>query len=236
MNKDELFKLLENLDDNYVAEAGDKLARYYSPRNRKRFPFGAAAAMAACAAVFVAVVILFKTNVIPTLPFNSSEISSGTSEGVSIDLTEEKNFEFTLNAAFAYDEETGKLKRYEVGENFGKYTAIKSAAATYIRSESETRLKKQEIALTCDAHVIFNDTDDPEGNIEMYDTLGLPSFGDGFLIVYDKPDEEIPKEGVITYEQSDIELTVDHEMKTIRFSGGIIINHIEKGNIGNENQ
>lgn len=236
MNNDELFKLLENLDDDYVAEAGDKLARYYSSRKRKRFPLGAAAAMAACAAVFAAVVILFKTNVIPTLPFNSSEISSGTSEGVSIDLTEEKNFEFTLNAAFAYDGGTGKLKRYEVGENFGKYATIKSAAATYIRSGSETRLKKQEIVLTCDAHVIFNDTDDPEGNIEMYDTLGLPSFGDGFLIVYDKPDEENPNEGVITYERSGIELTVDYETKTIRFSGGISINKIEKGNIENENQ
>lgn len=236
MNNDELFKLLENLDDDYVAEAGDKLARYYSSRKRKRFPLGAAATMAACAAVFAAVVILFKTNMIPTLPSTSGDVSLSNSEGVSIDLTKEKEFEITLNAAFAYDEETGKLKRYEIGGNFGKYATIKSAAATYIRSGSETRLKKQEIVLTCDAHVIFNDTDDPEGNIEMYDTLGLPSFGDGFLIVYDKPDEENPNEGVITYERSDIELTVDHETKTIRFSGGISINKIEKGNIENENQ
>lgn len=234
MNKDELFKLLENLDDDYVAEAGDKLARYYSVKNRKRIPFGATAAMAACAAVFAAVVILFKTNTIPSLPSNSGEVSLSNSD-VSIDLTKEKEFEITLNAAFAYDENTGKLKRYEVGEEFGKYTTIKSAAATYLHSERETRLKKQEIVLMCDAHVIFNDTDDPEGNIEMYDTLGLPSFGDGFLIVYDKPNEETHNEGVITYERSDIELTVDYETKTIRFSGGILINHIEKGNFENEN-
>lgn len=236
MNNDELFKLLENLDDDYIAEAGDRLTRYYSSQNRKRFPLGASAAMAACAAVFAAIVILFKTNAIPTLPSTPSDVSLSNSEGINIDFTKEKEFEITLNAAFAYDKETGKLKRYEIGENFGKYTTIKSAAATYLHSERETRLKKQEIVLTCDAHVIFDVTiGDPEANI-MYDTLELPSFGDGFLIIHDKPDEETPTEGVITYERSDIKLTVDHEMKTIRFSGGIIINHIEKGNIRNENQ
>lgn len=236
MNNDELFKLLENLDDDYVAEADDKLARYYSSQNRKRFPFGAAAAIAACMAVFAAVVILFKTNTIPTLPSTSGDVSISNSEGINIDFTKEKEFEITLNAAFAYDEETGKLKRYEIGENFGKYATIKSAAATYLRSGSETRLKKQELVLTCDAQVIFNDIDAPEGNIEMYDTLGLPSFGDDFLIIYEEPDEENPNEGVITYVQADIELTVDHETKTIRFSGGLIINHFEKGKIENEDQ
>lgn len=235
MNKDELFKLLENLDDDYVAEAGDKLARYYSVKNRKRIPFGATAAMAACAAVFAAVVILFKTNTIPSLPSNSGEVSLSNSD-VSIDLTKEKEFEITLNAAFAYDENTGKLKRYEVGEDFGKYTSIKSAASTYLCSGSGTRLKKQEITLTSDAQVIFDNIDDPEVNITVYASLELPSFGDGFLIIYDKPDEENPNEGVITYERSDIELTVDYETKTIRFSGGILINCIEKGNIENENQ
>lgn len=236
MNNDELFKLLENLDDDYVAEAGDKLARYYSPQNRKRFPLGAASAVAACAAVFAAVVILFKTNVIPTLPSISGDASFSNSEGINIDLTKEKEFEITLNAAFAYDEETGKLKRYEVGENFGKYAAIKSAAATYLRSGSETRLKRQEIVLTCDAQVIFNDIDDSDASIRIFVSLELPSFGDGFLIIYDKPNEETSNEGIITYEWSDIELTVDYETKTIRVSGGIIINHIEKGNIEDEDQ
>ncbi|MDE6731427.1 MAG: hypothetical protein K2J77_00935, partial [Oscillospiraceae bacterium] len=150
--------------------------------------------------------------------------------------TKEKEFEITLNAAFAYDDETGKLKRYEIGENFGKYTTIKSAAATYFCAGSEQRLKKQEIVLTCDTQVIFNDTDDPDASVVVYGSFELPSFGDGFLIIYDKPDEEIPNEGVLTYERSDIVLTVDHEAKTIRFSGGIRINHIEKGTIKNENQ
>lgn len=237
MNKDELFKLLENLDDDYVAEAGDKLARHYS-RRRKSLPFGAVTAMAACVAAFamIGILILFKTNAISTQPPNSGEISLSNSEGISIDLTKENEFEITLNAAFAYDEETGKLKRYEVGENFGKHTTIKSAAATYLFSGSEIRLKKQEMVLTCDSQVIYNAIVPPDACIMIYGSFELPSFGDGFLIIHDKPDEENPNEGVITYDRSDIELTVDYETKTIRFSGGIIINNIEKGNIENENQ
>ncbi|MDE6732121.1 MAG: hypothetical protein K2J77_04520, partial [Oscillospiraceae bacterium] len=86
MNKNELFELLKDLDDDYVAEAGDKLARYYSARKRKTFPLGAAA-IAACAAVFAAVVILFKTNTLPLLPTSSGDVSASCSDGASIDLT-----------------------------------------------------------------------------------------------------------------------------------------------------
>lgn len=232
INKDELFKLLENLDDNYVAEAGDKLARYYSAKKRNSFPVGTVA-MAACAAIFVAVVILFKTNTIMWLPSNSGDVLPSDSNGVSLDLTKEKEFEITLNAAFAYDE-SGKLKRYEVGDKFGKFTTLKSAAATYLCTESEKRLKKQALTLSHDAHIVFGNIEDSYN--KLYDSLSLPSFGDEFLIIYDKPDEENPNEGVIIYERSDIKLTVDYETKTIRFSSGIIIKSNERGSIENESQ
>jgi len=183
--------MLSGINEKYIDGAGKELENYRNrqekaAKNHRKIAWRNMAAAAACTAVVFAGVFaaLINTGKIKlgsngagvSLDAASSGLYFPISDEYQLGLNEETSGIISVNAAYGYEENFKKIKRYEIGDKFGEYAKITSAKSTFLIIGGNAILTEQEITLTDER--IF-----PVRLLSGYDSmtaLGYPQFGGDF--------------------------------------------------------
>lgn len=195
MRSEDFWQMWDGIDEKYIDRAGKDLEKY---RNRQRDNKKAhrksvwkntlAAATYTAAAIFGVFAVIIGVGKIRlesssdssgvSLNANSSGLVSPVNDEYQLDLNENFSGEISVNAAYGYEDNSTKIKRYEIGDKFGENAEITSAKSTFSVIDGKPFPIKQELTVKVN-YLIEYSTAITENCLKE---LNLPSFGSGFKI------------------------------------------------------
>lgn len=191
MKNGDFLQMLNGIDEKYIDRAGKDLEKY---RNRQRDNKKAhrksvwkniiAVATCTAAAIFGVFAVIIGVGKIRfgsdssgvSLNANSSGLVSPANDEYQLDLSENFSGEISVNAAYGYEDNSTKIKRYEIGDKFGENAEITSAKSTFSVVDGKPFPIKQELTVKVNFLIEYS-TAITENCLKE---LCLPSFGSGF--------------------------------------------------------
>ncbi len=230
MKNGEFLQMLNGIDEKYIDSAGRELENYRNQQKKdekihRKFAWKNMAAAAACTAVVFAGVfaVLINTGKIRfgsdgagvSLDAASSGLYFPISDEYQLGLNEETSGTISVNAAYGYEDNSEKIKRYEIGDKFGENAEITDAKSTFLIINGNAILTEQEITLADER--IF-----PVRLLNQYDSmtaLGYPEFGEDFdfsIAYLNRIDiSGLPENADIFTKDNSVRISVNYRKKTV---------------------
>lgn len=189
MRNEDFLKMWNSIDEKYIDSAGRDLEKYRNRqsdnKSHRKSVWRNTLAAACTAVVFVGVfVVLINTGKIRlstngagvSLDAGSSGLFFPISDEYQLGLNEETSGTISVNAAYGYEDNSTKIKRYEIGDKFGENAEITSAKSTFLVVDGNPVPIKQELTVKVNFLIEYS-TAITENCLKE---LCLPSFGSGY--------------------------------------------------------
>lgn len=228
--------MLNDIDDDYIESAGRDLEHYRGAKSnsfinekthrKSVWRKAAAAALCTAAAIFGVFALLLGTGRIKletgsdgagvSLNASSSGLYFPISDEYQLNLNEDVSGNITVNSAYGYEENSEKIRRYEIGEKFGETAEITAAKATFLIINKNAILTAQEISLS-EEHLFQIPVNSDK--IDIMTALGYPSFGDDFSftieITHGDNAVNLPESGEFYVKAEEVGIYADYGSKTV---------------------
>ncbi len=231
MRSEDFWQMWNGIDEKFIDNAGKDLEKYRNQQRDNKKAHRKSAwkniiAVATCtSAIFGVFAVILgggkirlessSDNSGVSLNANSSGLVSPVNDEYKLNLSENFSGEISVNAAYGYEDNSTKIKRYEIGDIFGENAEITSAKSIFLVVDGNPVLLKQELTVKVNFLIEYS-TAITENCLNE---LCLPSFGSGFktnpLFIKRTDPNDNNSDSDYLMQITTINITVDYSDKTI---------------------